>query len=274
MPAPVVLDLDDDVVALLERVQRDGADGGLAHGLALLARLDAVIDRVPHHVHERVRELLDDELVDLGLGAGDDQVHRFVGLAADLPHDARELLEHLPERHHAHLEDALLHRVEVSVERALQPQQRPRPARGSDWSRAAARRAAELTCARSPARRRCSSGGRASGCRRGPSAPPTAGWRALPLPACGEVAPEGGTPGRRASRLRSLRPARRAAARGSGSRGRRPCGEPRAFRGTSSISIAVVAREARAAPRRPSRDAIRMSSSIESASPPRPSAGR
>ena len=117
----VVLDLDDDVVALLEGVERDGAHRRLAHRLARGARLDPVIDGVAHHVHERIAELLDDELVDLGLGAGDDQVDELVGVAADLADDARELVEHLPQRHHAHLEDALLHRPEVPVEGALQP---------------------------------------------------------------------------------------------------------------------------------------------------------
>ncbi len=116
----VVLDLDDDVVALLEGVERDGADRRLAHRLALGARLDPVIDGVAHHVHERIAELLDDELVDLGLGAGDDQVDELVGVAADLADDARELVEDLPERHHAHLEDALLHRAEVPLEGALE----------------------------------------------------------------------------------------------------------------------------------------------------------
>ncbi len=66
------------------------------------------------------RELLDDELVDLGLGAGDDQVHVLVVLARDLPDDARELVEHLPERNHADFEDAALHLREVALEGAMQ----------------------------------------------------------------------------------------------------------------------------------------------------------
>ena len=95
--------------------------GGLPTRSALVARLDAVIDRVADHVHERVGQLLDDELVDLGLGAGDDQVHLLVVLARDLPHDARELVEDLPERHHPHFEDAVLHLREVPLEGAVEP---------------------------------------------------------------------------------------------------------------------------------------------------------
>ncbi len=116
----VVLDLDDDVVAFLEGVERNRPDRRLADRLALAPRLDPVIDGVAHHVHERIAELLDDELVDLGLGAGDDEVHHLLGVAADLADDARELVEHLAERDHAHLEDALLHRAEVAIEGALQ----------------------------------------------------------------------------------------------------------------------------------------------------------
>ncbi len=83
--------------------------------------LDAVIDGVADHVHQRIAELLDDELVDLGLGAGDDEVHLLAVLARDLPHDARQLVERLAERHHAHLEDAALHLREVALEGPMEP---------------------------------------------------------------------------------------------------------------------------------------------------------
>ena len=76
--AAVVLDLDHDVVALLVGVQRDRARGRLADFGAALRRLDAVIDGVADHVHERIAELFDDQLVDLGLGAGDDEADLLV----------------------------------------------------------------------------------------------------------------------------------------------------------------------------------------------------
>ena len=43
--------------------------GSLPRRDALLARLDRVIERVAHDVHQRVDELLDDQLVELGVGA-------------------------------------------------------------------------------------------------------------------------------------------------------------------------------------------------------------
>ncbi len=117
--APVVLDLDDDVVPFLEGVERDRADGGLAHRETLVTHLDRVIDRVPDHVHHRVGELFDDELVDLRLRPGHDEVHLLVVLARNLTDDPRQLVEDLPERDHPHLEDAVLHLGEVAVERAV-----------------------------------------------------------------------------------------------------------------------------------------------------------
>ena len=45
----------------------------------------------------RIAELLDDELVELGLRARDDEVDLLVVLARQLADDARKLLERLPE---------------------------------------------------------------------------------------------------------------------------------------------------------------------------------
>src|SRR5690606_37143694 len=116
---PVVLDLDDDVLPLLIGVERERPRGGLLRELTDLRRLDSVIDGVADDVHQRIAELLDDELVDLGLLAGDDEADLLAVLARDLAHDARELLEDLPERHHADVEDAVLELEEVTLEAAV-----------------------------------------------------------------------------------------------------------------------------------------------------------
>ena len=91
-----------------ERVRaRSCPSRGLPARARSLGRLDAVIDRVAHHVHQRIEELLDDQLVELGLGAGDHEPDLLAEpRARSLAHDARQLVEHLAERHHAHLEDA------------------------------------------------------------------------------------------------------------------------------------------------------------------------
>src|SRR5207248_3004547 len=88
----------------------------LAQRLALLGRLDAVIDRVAQQVHQRVRQLLDDQLVELDISARDLEVDLLAALAQEPAHQAREAIEDLPERHHAHLEDALLQIVELALE--------------------------------------------------------------------------------------------------------------------------------------------------------------
>jgi hypothetical protein len=229
-------------------------------------RLDAVIDRVPHHVHERVAQLLHDQLVDLRLGAGDDEVDLFLRLAADLPDDARELVEDLPERDHAHLEDALLHRREVAVERALQPQQLGRRCVRSDWlarSRSTRRASWVRTIASSPTmfirrsslwmstrtvcvtlRRLCAAAARASAVPRGRPAARRASARTLSA-ASGRRRPGG---------------------KGSARNGARRHRGPSAPRGISSIDRDALAPERpRELVRESTRDAIRMSSSIESA---------
>src|SRR6185295_2030095 len=117
--APVVLHFDDDVIALLEGVERDRTCDGLADAPAVGFDLDAVVDGIPHDVHEWVAQLLDDELVDLGLRTGDDQADVLPHLSPDLSNHSSQSVEHLTERHHAHLEDPVLHLPETPIEAAL-----------------------------------------------------------------------------------------------------------------------------------------------------------
>ena len=67
----VVAHLDDDLVAAVARAQRDHALVGLAGGAARGGQLDAVVDGVAHEVQQRVVELLDEHLVELGVAADD-----------------------------------------------------------------------------------------------------------------------------------------------------------------------------------------------------------
>ena len=60
-----------------------------------------MVDAVARHVHQRVRDLLDHLAIELGVLAGDDEIHRLAGAAAQVAHDPRHLLERLPDRHHA-----------------------------------------------------------------------------------------------------------------------------------------------------------------------------
>ena len=83
----VVGDLDDDAVALLPRRQPDRARGGLARApRASSGVLDAVVDRVAHDVDERVVDLLEHLLVELGVAALDDEVDLLLELLRQVAH--------------------------------------------------------------------------------------------------------------------------------------------------------------------------------------------
>ena len=102
---------------------RTRPDARLARARARLGRLDRVVDRVADEVHERVGEVLDDELVELDVAAGHLEVDLLPHLAGDLPDHPRELVEDLLERDHPDLEDALLQLREPPLEGAVRVEQ-------------------------------------------------------------------------------------------------------------------------------------------------------
>src|SRR5581483_7659503 len=65
--APVVAHLDDDAATPVGGAQPDRAGARLAPTLALVRRLDAVVDRVTDHVEQRVGDDVDHVPVDLGV---------------------------------------------------------------------------------------------------------------------------------------------------------------------------------------------------------------
>ena len=107
------------MVALREGRQLHDAVLGFAALSADIRRFDPVVDRVPDKVHQRVGQVLDHELVELGLLAGKLQIDllaRFLRVLADHLRQARE---DLADRHHPDLEDALLEVVQLALEPAL-----------------------------------------------------------------------------------------------------------------------------------------------------------
>src|SRR5512133_3506330 len=82
-----------------------------------------MIDSVPNHVHQRVAQLFDDELVDLSLRPGNHQTNFFLYLTTDLTHYPSEALEYLTQGDHAHFENARLHFAESSLKASMQPLQ-------------------------------------------------------------------------------------------------------------------------------------------------------
>ena len=116
---PVVLDLDDDVAALVIGVQHHLADLRLVRRQALRRHLQAVVGRVPHHVRQRVLDQLQHLAVELGIGAQHLQVDLLVQLVRQVTHDARQLGPGIADGLHARLHDAFL-KLRGDVAQALQ----------------------------------------------------------------------------------------------------------------------------------------------------------
>ena len=106
--ASVVGHFDDDAAAAMFGAQVDRALARLAAGLALVRRLDAVVERVAQQVGQRVGELFDDGLVDFGAFAADDQADVLAELGGNLPHQSRHAGEHGFHRLGADCHDAFL----------------------------------------------------------------------------------------------------------------------------------------------------------------------
>ena len=106
--AAVIGDLDDDVAALVEGVQRDAAAFRLAHGAALGRPLQAVVARVAHHMGERILDQLQHLAVQLGVGAEHHQLDLLVHFQREVAHQPRQIVPGIADRLHARLHHALL----------------------------------------------------------------------------------------------------------------------------------------------------------------------
>ena len=96
------------MIALLACLQAHLGFERLAVGSSLRAVLDAVVDRIANQVNDRIGKILDHGLVDLGILAGEDQLHVLAQAAGEVPRDARVLLEQAPDRLHPGLHDCVL----------------------------------------------------------------------------------------------------------------------------------------------------------------------
>ena len=110
-PPAVVADGDDHAVAPMRGLERNRPGAGLAGRFADVGGFQAVIDRVPDHVDERVAQLVDHPLVQLGLLAADLEQDLLARREAEVADDAAEPLEQRADRHHPGVEHALLEAV-------------------------------------------------------------------------------------------------------------------------------------------------------------------
>ncbi len=109
--AAVVLHLDKNVIAAVIGANRDIAAVRFAGIVTLVRPLDAVRHGIAHQVQQRIGNLLDDVVVQLGLGARQHQFHPLAGRLGGVAHGPRETRVEVADRHHARLRDLILQTV-------------------------------------------------------------------------------------------------------------------------------------------------------------------
>ena len=107
-PRPVVGDRDDDIAPFVIGAQRDTAMSGLAVTLPCLIILDAVINAVAQHMHERVADFLHDVAIEFCLVARRHQVDALARLPAQIAYESAHALKCLANRHQPHGDGASL----------------------------------------------------------------------------------------------------------------------------------------------------------------------
>ena len=89
-PAPVVFHFNVDVVAAMVGAQDDLTLFGLASTDAIFGAFDSVGHRIANEVHQRIGDLLNDVVIELGFAAGEIQVNQFSGGFGGVTNGARK----------------------------------------------------------------------------------------------------------------------------------------------------------------------------------------
>ena len=98
--APVIAYSDQYLGAGVQGGEANGRGGGFAGRAALLGGLDAVIHAVADQMNQRIVELIDDRLVQFGVGSFDDQIDLFMQFDAEIVNQPAESFEGVAERQH------------------------------------------------------------------------------------------------------------------------------------------------------------------------------
>ena len=99
--ASVILQLDDDVAALMVSVEMNGAGFGFAGGSALGRGFQAMIKGVAHHVDQGIANLLDDGAVEFGVFTADGKMDFFPKTVGEIARETFHFLEGLFDGNHA-----------------------------------------------------------------------------------------------------------------------------------------------------------------------------
>ena len=111
MPRPSSLTVITTLLPRCEAWSDDRPRARLAGGFAIVGRLQPVIDRVADHVDQRVAQLVDHPLVQLGLLAADLERHLLARGEAEVADHPPEPLEQRADRHHPGVEHPFLEPV-------------------------------------------------------------------------------------------------------------------------------------------------------------------
>ncbi len=106
--AAVVGDLDHHQPGLMLRLEQQARGGGLAVALPVFGTFDAVIERVAHHVHQRIGELFDDGAVEFDIVALRFHHDVLAELAREIAHETLHAAEQRSDGHQAHCHRGLL----------------------------------------------------------------------------------------------------------------------------------------------------------------------
>src|SRR5690606_18858321 len=112
----VVGDLDHDVPALMRGAELERSGARLSGADPRVRLLDAVVDRVPDHVRQRIDELLDDALVELRLLALENEMDLLPEHRREIAHEPRKAAEREADRNHADAEHRFLQLPRIAFE--------------------------------------------------------------------------------------------------------------------------------------------------------------
>ena len=113
---PIVANLDANLAIFMCGREGDLPGRGLAFRDPFRGSLDAVVDTVADQMSERIRQLLEDRLVELDLPADDRHLDLFAELPSEVTNHPREFPEQVADRLHPGPQNRLLKRGSDRVE--------------------------------------------------------------------------------------------------------------------------------------------------------------
>ena len=117
--APVVLDLDVNILGVAATAQNQRSHRGLAGGRAPLRVFDAVVYSIAQHMKQRLEKRIDNGGVGLRIFALGDQPDGLADTAGDLPHQPRKPAKDRAQRKNADTKNRVLQFGRQSIEQCM-----------------------------------------------------------------------------------------------------------------------------------------------------------